>query len=92
MARKLSNNQIAALLIKASLVQVEAPKNASTYTAKTFWFEGRTLVVASDSAKHVALKALKGAGRAFGGFKCGWGGWNLTEGYTSNPLVSANVD
>ena len=90
--KKFTKTQIAACLKKAGLVQIEQPRNEQFERKSTFWFEGRDLVVANDTSKNKASKALKAAGHAFGGFSCGWGGWVLREDYTSNPLVDANID
>ena len=90
--KKLTKTQIAARLKKAGLTQIAQPNDEQFERKNTFWFEGRDLVVANDTSKNKALKALKTAGRAFGGFSCGWGGWVLREDYTPNPLVDANID
>jgi hypothetical protein len=93
----MSGTQITKILVAAGMKPLADEARFDETTPKnTFRIEGRaTLVVRDEAAKNKALKAMKAAGKAFGGFRCGWGGWNLEEGYTISEharLVSMNCD
>lgn len=61
----------------------------------TFYVEHHEIICANDKVKNKVLKAMQAAGRSFGGYKAGWGGWHLTENYTittTMSLISQNCD
>ena len=96
--RRLSAAQIIKTLTAAGMKQLGEDEHFTDSTPKnTFRIEGRaTLMVKDEKAMRKACKALLATnGRTFGGFRCGWGGYNLTENYTiteSMRLVSENRD
>ena len=96
--RRLSATQIIKTLTAAGMKQLGEDEHFTDSTPKnTFRIEGRaTLMVKDEKAMRKACKALLATnGRTFGGFRCGWGGYNLTENYTISEharLVAANID